>query len=105
MGSIIQTTPLLRAIRERYPQAQLVFVTFKSNEKLITKLNICDTVRFIGTNSPFVFVYDVLVQVCWLKLRRVEAVIDLEFFSKFSTLLSFATHAPIRVSFHLNDFW
>lgn len=105
MGSIMEATPLLRAIRLRYPQAQVVFVTFKSNAKLVAKLNVCDTVRVIRTKSPFVFVYDVLVQVCWLKLRRVEAVIDLEFFSKFSTLLSFATHAPIRVGFHLNDFW
>lgn len=105
MGSIIEASPLLRAIRERYPEAQLVFVTFGGNEKLIGKLNFCDTVRVIRTKSPFVFIIDVFRQILWLRFRRVEAVIDLEFFSKFSTLLSFATRAPIRVGFHLNDFW
>lgn len=105
MGSIIQASPLLRAIRQRYPEARLVFVTFKSNEELVSKLGICDAVRVIRTSSPFSFAVDVIRQILWLRFKRVEAVIDLEFFSKFSTLLSFATRTPIRVGFHLNDFW
>ena len=104
MGSIIQASPLLRAIRQRYPEARLVFVTFKSNEELVSKLGICDAVRVIRTSSPFSFAVDVIRQILWLRFKRVEAVIDLEFFSKFSTLLSFATRTPIRVGFHLNDF-
>ena len=105
MGSIIEATPLLRAIRERYPEARLVFVTFESNEKLVSKLGICDEVRVIRTRTPVVFAADVIKQVLRLRFERVEAVIDLEFFSKFSTLVSFATRARIRVGFHLNDFW
>lgn len=105
MGSMIQASPLLRAIRRRYPKAHLTFVTFKGNQQLISGLGVCDTVRIIRTSSPFTFVLDVIRQVFWLRLKRTEAVIDLEFFSKFSTLLSFATRSPIRVGFHLNDFW
>ena len=105
MGSIIEATPLLRAIRERYPEARLVFVTFESNEKLVSKLGICDDVRAIRTRTPVVFAADVIKQVLYLRFKRVEAIIDLEFFSKFSTLVSFATRARIRVGFHLNDFW
>jgi ADP-heptose:LPS heptosyltransferase len=37
--------------------------------------------------------------------RRVDVCIDLEFFSKFSTLMSVLSGAPIRVAFHLNSFW
>ncbi|HEY3244320.1 MAG TPA: glycosyltransferase family 9 protein [Phycisphaerae bacterium] len=105
LGSIVEATPLLRAIRARYPGARLVFVTFESNAGLLRRLNLCTDVRLIRTDAPLHFVTDVLRQVAWLIRQRTEAVIDLEFFSKFSTLLSFLSAAPIRVAFHLNDFW
>ena len=41
LGSIIETTPLLRAIRQQYPQAKLIFVTFAGNAALVRKLDIC----------------------------------------------------------------
>ena len=105
LGSIIEATPLLRAIRARYPRARLAFVTFAENEHLVRMLGLCTDVRVIRTQRPLDFVLDVLRQIAWLQRERVEAVIDLEFFSKFSTLLSFFSGARIRVGFHLNDFW
>ncbi len=96
---------MLRAIRQRYPQARLIFVTFQSNELILNRLNVCDELRVIRTDSAFHFVSDVVRTIIWLKCQRTEAVIDLEFFSKFSTLLSFLSRAAIRVGFHLNDFW
>jgi ADP-heptose:LPS heptosyltransferase len=105
LGSIMEATPLLRAIRQRYPQARLIFVTFQSNELILNRLNVCDELRIIRTDSAFHFVSDVVRTIIWLKSQRTEAVIDLEFFSKFSTLLSFLSRAAIRVGFHLNDFW
>jgi len=105
MGSIIQASPLLRAIRKQYPQGRLVFVTFKTNESLVRRLNICDELLIIRTDHPLQFLFDVLRTVARLHSKHLEAVIDLEFFSKFSTLLSFASRAAIRVGFHLNDFW
>ncbi len=105
LGSIMEATPLLRAIRQRYPQARLIFVTFQSNELMLNRLNVCDDLRVIRTDSAFHFVSDVVRTIIWLKCQRTEAVIDLEFFSKFSTLLSFLSRAAIRVGFHLNDFW
>ncbi len=105
LGSIIEATPLLRAIRGRYPQARLIFVTFGSNELMLSRLNVCDELRIIRTDSPLHFIFDVVRTIVWLRRQRVEAVIDLEFFSKFSTLLSFLSRAAVRVGFHLNDFW
>jgi len=105
LGSILETTPLLRAIRRRYPGARLVFVTFDSCRPLVERIGLCHEVRVIRTHSIPAFVRDVFGALVWLRRRRVEAVIDLEFFSKFSTLFSFATRARIRVGFFLVDFW
>ncbi len=105
LGSIIEATPLLRAIRQRYPHARLAFVTFAGNEKLLRELDVCTDIRVIRTSDPLHFVMDVLRQVVWLHRQHVEAVVDLEFFSKFSTLLMYFSGARIRIGFHLNDFW
>lgn len=105
LGSVIEATPLLRAIRQRYPAARLIFVTFAENETLARQLGLCTDIRVIRTHSPWRFVADVLREMAWLNRVGVEAVIDLEFFSKFSTLFAFLSGARIRVGFHLNDFW
>jgi len=105
LGSIIQATPLLRAIRGRYPESRLAFVTFDAHEALVRRLDVCTDLRVIRTGSPLLFVTDVVRCVLWLRRARTEAVVDLEFFSKFSTLLSFLSGARVRVGFHLNDFW
>jgi ADP-heptose:LPS heptosyltransferase len=105
LGSIIEATPLLRAIRQRYPRARLAFVTFGGHKALVRGLDLCTDVRTIRTRSPLHFALDVLRELSWLRRQRVEAVVDLEFFSKFSTLLAFFSGARVRVGFHLNDFW
>ncbi|HOW19230.1 MAG TPA: hypothetical protein PLC79_09350, partial [Phycisphaerae bacterium] len=105
LGSIMQATPLLRAIRQQYPSARLAFVTFQANAGLLRRLRVCDELRIIRTDAPRHFVLDTLRQIIWLRRHRVEAVLDLEFFSKFSTLMAFLSGAHIRVGFHLNDFW
>jgi ADP-heptose:LPS heptosyltransferase len=105
LGSIMEATPLLRAIRQRHPEAPLVFVTFDSMAGLVRRLGICTHVRVLRTGSPFQFAWDCLAALHWLRARRVEAVVDLEFFSKFSTLMSFLSGAHIRVGYHLNEFW
>ncbi len=36
MGSILQSVPLLRALKRHYPNAKLIFVTMKSNRELLS---------------------------------------------------------------------
>ncbi len=105
LGSITEATPMLRALRRRYPDARLAFVTFEENAALVRRFDLCTDVRIIRTGSAWRFASDTVRQLYWLWRNRVEASIDLEFFSKFSTLMSFLSGAPIRVGFHLNDFW
>jgi len=105
LGSIMQATPLLRGIRRTYPDSRLVFVTFSANEGLLRRLELCTDIRVIRTTSLPRFAVDTIRQLMWMRRQRVRAVIDLEFFSKFSTLLSFFSGARLRVAFHLNDFW
>src|SRR6059036_2886226 len=80
IGSIIEATSLLAAIRRRYPGARLVFLTFQSNESLLRRIGLCTDVRVIRTRSPFLFVGDALRHIVWMRRHDVDAVVDLEFF-------------------------
>lgn len=105
LGSIVQISPLLRAIRSRYPSAKLVFLSFETNRSVLERLGACHEIRTLRTRSIFGFAIDTIRQLIWMHRSRVEVVLDLEFFSKYSTLMSFLSGAPVRVGFHLNDFW
>jgi ADP-heptose:LPS heptosyltransferase len=105
LGSIMQATPLLRAIRKRYPNGRLVFLTFASNRRLLEKLGHCTDLLVIRNDSPFTFVGDTLRHILWLRGRRVDAGVDLEFFSKFSTLMAVMAGARKRIGYHLNAYW
>lgn len=105
LGSILQATPLLRAVRRHYPRSRLAVVTFDVNEPLLRRLDLNADIRVIRTSGALAFATDVVAHVLWSWRNGVEAVIDLEFFSKFSTLLALFSGARVRVGFHLNDFW
>jgi len=105
IGTILEASALLAAIRRRYPAARLVFLTFKANEGLIRRLGSCTDVRVIRTRSPLAFALDTLSHVIWMRRHDVDAIVDLEFYSKFSTLMSVLGGARMRVGYHLNAFW
>lgn len=105
LGSIMQATPLMRAIRQRYPKGRLVFLTFPSNRVLLERLGLCTEIHVIRNHSPFLFVHDTLREILWMRLQRVDATVDLEFFSKFSTLLAALGGGCKRIGYHLNAFW
>lgn len=51
LGSIINTVPLLRSIRARYPRARIVYVTFARHQELVQRLNLVDEALFIDDRS------------------------------------------------------
>ena len=62
MGSILQATPMIEAIRKKYPSAQIIFVSTTSNQKILEKITAIDTIvtvnesslsSFFITNLPF----------------------------------------------------
>ena len=105
LGSIMQATPLLRAIRRRYPRGRLVFLSFSANAVLLRRLDLGADLHFIRNASPLTFVLDTLREIVWMRSRPIDACIDLEFFSKFSTLLSATGGARKRIGYHLNAYW
>lgn len=105
MGSVLLTTPFLETLRRAYPEARIHYLTFSSNIEILQRLPVkteCHTVR---TTSLMSFIADTLAALLLLRRERVDVVFDLEFFSKYSTLISTLTRAGVRVGYALPTFW
>ncbi len=105
LGSILLSTAFLTALRKQYPDAAIAFMTFDKNEEIITRLPQLDSFLTISTTSVGSFCRTLFNALGTIRRLRPGIVFDLEFFSKFSTLLSTISGAPIRVGFRLPTRW
>jgi lipopolysaccharide heptosyltransferase II len=105
MGSILLATPMARALRKKYPDARIGLLTLVSNRELVERLNLFDDVHLLRTDSMLHFASDALLNL--LKLRRTcyDTTIDLEFFAKFSTIMTFLVGSPVRIGYFLRQIW
>jgi ADP-heptose:LPS heptosyltransferase len=88
LGSILQATPLLQALRRRYPQARLTLLTFRANRALADLGIGVDTVVTVDTSSFRRFLTSNLAALGRLWQTRFDVVINLEFFATYSVLLT-----------------
>ncbi|MBW2148594.1 MAG: glycosyltransferase family 9 protein [Deltaproteobacteria bacterium] len=105
MGSIILCTPLLDAIRKKYPDARIYFITFAINEPLLRCAEPVDEIVTVRSDNFLTFARDVIVRLLHLRRRGVDMVFDLEFFARFSMIFSYLTGAPYRVGYYTKTFW
>lgn len=100
LGTIAEAMPMLRAMRRFYPNAEISFITFEWCEGLVRLLGF-NSVRVIRTSSFFRFAIDSILAVWWGWRRRFDVSHDLEFFSKYSYIMSYLIHAKIRVGYFI----
>ncbi len=105
LGSVLLTTPFLEALRRAYPNARIHFLTFSSNREMLERLPVALDTLAVRTSSFVLFLHDTLAALHALRRAHVDVVFDLEFFSKYSTLLSTLTGAVVRVGYALPTFW
>ena len=105
MGSTILADPAMRKMR-RVANAELYFLIFRSNA---ASLRLLDTVPdgnvFTIREDNFIHLaLDSLRFLIWARGRRIDTVIDLELFSRYSALLTGLSGAVRRIGFHaFND--
>ena len=105
MGSAILADPAMRKIR-RAADAELHFLIFRSNAPSLRLLGTVaeDNVFTIREDGFFRLALDSMRFLFWARRRRIDTVIDLELFSRYSALLTGLSGAATRVGFHaFND--
>jgi ADP-heptose:LPS heptosyltransferase len=103
MGSIIVASRSLAALRDRYPDAEIHFVTFTSNQAILDILDMTDRNHYVDPSTPQAFLKTTLQVAAALRRARCDLVLDLEFFAKFPLVLGSLAGIPQKAGFYLTS--
>src|SRR5207253_1502582 len=100
MGSILQATPLLKALKRRYPKAKLIFATLRSNQELLRRLSYIDEILTLDDRSMLAMGLTTLRTIATLIRRKADLYLDLEVYSAFASLLALWGVTRNRIGFY-----
>lgn len=103
LGSIALLRPAIQKIKNDYPEAQLFFLSFSQNKKAIEFLHRIPEEHIFSIRSKKIryFISDLCRVLYHIRyVFRVDTVIDFEFFSRFSALVSYLSGAGMRIGLH-----
>jgi ADP-heptose:LPS heptosyltransferase len=101
-GSTVLAYPAIRRAIDMVGRENVYFVVFEDNRFIIDAMEIVPegNVITIATHSPFGLALSALRAVHRVRKIRIDAIVDMEFLTRFSAMLAFTTGAKIRVGFH-----
>ncbi len=103
LGAIILAYPLLAQLKKSSPSRSIFFCTFARNKELLDLLSDIlpsENCFFIRESALLLFIYDTARVIIEMRRRRLDAVIDLEFFSRFSAILAGLSGAKSKIGFY-----
>jgi len=100
MGSILRATPMVRALKGKYPQAKYIFITTLKNKPLVERLGLFDICLYIRDNSLLSIFIDTLFLIIKLWTYRIRLYFDLEVYSAFSTIVALLSLSRNRYGFY-----
>lgn len=103
LGSILLSAPMFRALRETFPQAKITFLTFYNNREICQRLHLADNYLFLRKNGIRIFIGDLIKALFEFKRHGFDIAIDMEFFSKFSSIVTYLSFARSRVGFYVRN--
>ena len=98
-GSIVHAMPMLRALKNKYPSAQIIFLTHKANQSLFQHIVDVDEVLYIDDCSLYHLAVSNLATIWAMARRRIDLYFDLELFSIYGALMSLFSLARNRFGF------
>jgi ADP-heptose:LPS heptosyltransferase len=101
-GSTVLAYPAIRRATEMVGRENVYFIVFEDNRFILDVMEIIpeENVITIATKSPFGLALSALRAVLRVRKIGIDAVVDMEFLTRFSAMLTFTTGAKSRVGFH-----
>lgn len=100
LGNAVMLIPVLTAVRERFPDVELDFLTLAGNASLLERSGVVSRALTVDTATLPRFAASLWRTVRALRARRYDVVLDFEQFVKISTILAWASGAPERIGFN-----
>jgi ADP-heptose:LPS heptosyltransferase len=105
IGSITLASSIVKNIRSQYKDTKIYFLTFKENREILSILSLADKVLIIDPSNPMVLVKTVIESLLFCWKEKIDVAFDIEFYSKFSTIMCFLSGARWRAGFYLARYW
>lgn len=103
-GSLVVALPTILGLRKRYPSSKFILISTNSIKESAHTLGVFDRIDSIDDSSLFRLVVTTLS--CINKNFKTDTVIDLEVYSRLTTVFSVLTCARNRIGFYLESvFW
>src|SRR5947209_958005 len=101
-GSTVLAYPAIRRATEMVGRENVYFVVFEDNRFVLDAMEVIpeENVITITTHSPFGLALGALRALRRVRKLGIDAVVDMEFLTRFSAMLTFMTGARTRAGFH-----
>jgi len=99
IGNIIRSSPAFRAIRGKFPGANVTFVTLSQNRGIYEESGLFDEVFYLNLSSLRAFLFDVIKMFFVLRRKNFDLVLNLEPWANFAEIVSFYVGVRMRVGF------
>jgi ADP-heptose:LPS heptosyltransferase len=103
IGSILQATPMLKGLKNKYPNSQLIFVSLKSNKSLLSHYEFIDEVLYVDDSSIIKITVTSFRLILELISRKIDLFLDLEVYSTYGSLMCLFSCSKNRLGFVLQD--
>ncbi len=102
IGSAILAYPLVERMKEKYPDAEIYFWIFKENSEILNLFDLIPEKNIIVMRSKSIITLfiDTLKNMRRIRKEEIDTLIDLELFSRFSSILGYLSGARVRVGFY-----
>ena len=102
MGSTVLAYPSIKRAQELYQNSTIFFLIFENNKESVEILNcfMPNHIFTIRSNRLFSLIMDTIIFFFLCRKYRIDTVVDMELFSRFSSVLTFLSGAERRVGFY-----
>jgi heptosyltransferase II len=99
LGDVLQALPTVKAIRERFPDARIEFITTPRVREIVDGIPFVDEIVYYDVFGKHSGIGGVWTFARELRARHYDAWIELEHYYRFTTAMGWFTGAPVRVGF------
>jgi ADP-heptose:LPS heptosyltransferase len=102
MGALVLSTPAFAEVRRAFPNAQSWLVCFDENAEIAEVAGGFPRERIVIVKAAGLFgtVSELVSAIRRLRRERFDVIVDLEYFSRVSTILAYLAKAKVRAGFH-----
>lgn len=106
MGSIIMASYLLEKLRNALPEGQITLLTLESNREIAKLTGAADRIETLDISRGPLGIISNIFTMLWKTYRAgYDVVLDLEYLTRFTALVTFASRSPVRAGFFARGFW